>query len=140
MQRGRRRRAWVRPPATLGAECDLLAVDSDGRLLAIEVKPLGGTIAWVPAQATMYARVLQKWIDVDRETAQAGFAPREVIEGMLAQRQSLGQVVNFAAALTDDLRVTPVVVIQRGAAPAQKDKMLRLRDALAKTRPERPPR
>ncbi|GIG19292.1 hypothetical protein Cch01nite_00160 [Cellulomonas chitinilytica] len=122
-----------RPPASLGAECDLLAVDADGRLLAIEVKPLGaGTIAWVPAQATMYARVLQRWIDVDGETALDGAAPRQVIAGMLAQRQSLGQVVGFSVALPDDLRVTPVVVLQKGAPPVQKDKMRRVRDALAR--------
>ncbi len=30
------------PPKRLGNECDALAVDVDGRLLAVEVKPLGG--------------------------------------------------------------------------------------------------
>jgi hypothetical protein len=47
-------------PVSLGGECDLLAVDTKGRLLAIEVKPAsGGAIAWVPAQAAMYASLLQ---------------------------------------------------------------------------------
>jgi hypothetical protein len=43
-------------PASPGGRCDLLAVDAEGGLLAVEVKPKGATtIAWVAAQAIVYA-------------------------------------------------------------------------------------
>ncbi len=45
-----------KPPASFGAECDLLALDKEGRLLAVEVKPSVSSLVWTPAQATMYAR------------------------------------------------------------------------------------
>ena len=45
-------------PAAFG-RYDLLAIDSAGRLLAVEVKPKGApTITWAPAQAIVYARLV----------------------------------------------------------------------------------
>ncbi len=109
-------------PKKFGAECDLLALDKSGRLLAIEVKPLGaGTIAWVPAQATMYARVLQRWIDLDTATSTDGVTPCSVIEGTLAQRKALGHSPSFAATPLDPMLVTPVVVLQKGSSPARQN-------------------
>lgn len=68
------------PPARFGMECDALAVDAAGHLVAIEVKPGSvSSLAWVPAQATMYARVLQHWVDQDstwRTTVEATARPR----------------------------------------------------------------
>jgi len=43
-------RPFPKTPAKLGTECDIVALDPTGRLLAVEVKPLGGAIAWVPMQ------------------------------------------------------------------------------------------
>ncbi|MEV5963142.1 hypothetical protein AB0L70_15345 [Kribbella sp. NPDC051952] len=120
-------------PKKFGTECDLLALDSSGRLLAIEVKPLGAaTIAWVPAQATMYARVLQHWIDTDPTTATDGVTPRQIIEGMLHQRQELGHSPGFTVNLTEPMTVIPVVVLQAGASKAKHDQMLKVRDLLTK--------
>lgn len=116
---------------SFGAECDLLAVDADGRLLAVEVKPIGGSIQLVPAQAAMYARVLQHWIDVDSAEAPEGDKPRDVIAGMIAQRQALGHAKAFKGSLPERLSVTPVVVLQRGAPAAKIDKMCDVRDVLA---------
>jgi hypothetical protein len=49
-------------PKSFGGRCDLLALDSDGRLLAVDVKPRGvPAIAWAPAQAIVYARLLRLW-------------------------------------------------------------------------------
>lgn len=126
-------------PSKFGAECDLLALDKRGRLLAVEVKPLGaGTIAWVPAQASMYARVLQAWIDTDTPAAQEGDRPSEVIAGTLAQRQDLGHAEGFAGVCADPLVVTPVVVLQKGSRPDRRDQMLTVRELLAKNVPENP--
>lgn len=118
-------------PTKFGAECDLLAVADDGRLMAIEVKPLGaGSITWVPAQATMYARVLQRWVDVDSATAADGVTPHQVIAGMLDQRRAMGAASDSLPVVPDKLVVTPVVVLQRGAAPVKIEQMLKVRDAL----------
>lgn len=107
-----------RPPASFGAECDLLAIDRDGRILAIEVKPMAaGTIAWVPAQAVMYGRILQRWIDADPGAA------RDVLTGMLEQRQALGFAADFAVDLPTHPVVVPVVVLQRGASEKSLNQM-----------------
>jgi hypothetical protein len=120
-------------PKKFGTECDLLALDKSGRLLAIEVKPLGAaTLAWVPAQATMYARVLQYWIDNDPITATDGITPRQVIEGTLVQRQLLDHSPGFSASPREPMTVTPVVVLQKGSSPAKRDQMLKVRDLLTK--------
>ena len=72
-------------PKSLGAECDAWLSMRRGRVLAVEIKPLSaGSVAWVPAQALMYARVLQRWMDEDPVHA------REVLTGMAAQRRALG--------------------------------------------------
>lgn len=127
-------------PKKFGTECDLLALDKSGRLLAIEVKPLGaGTIAWVPAQATMYARVLQHWIDTDPTTATDGITPRQIIQGTLAQRQALGHSPEFAARPAEPMTVTPVVVLQKGCSSAKRAQMLAVRDHLAKDLHDVPP-
>ena len=116
-----------KPPAKLGAECDLLALESDGRILAVEVKPwAGGSIAWVPAQALMYARVLQRWIDADGELS------RDVLLGMLDQRQRVGLCSKLSVKLPDQLRVTPVVALQRGASETSLARMMRVHRALSK--------
>ncbi len=48
----------------LGEECDALAIDANGRLLAIEVKPASAaarSITFAPLQAAYYARLFQRW-------------------------------------------------------------------------------
>lgn len=101
-------------PTKFGAECDLLALDADGRLLAVEVKPSNvGTIAWVPAQAAMYARVLQRWVDVDIESAKNGDGPPVVILQRGADDAKLKQMQAVNEALADaDLGVPAVEIYE----------------------------
>lgn len=126
-------------PAKFGNECDLLALDDQGRLLAIEVKPLSGSIAWVSAQAAMYARLLQHWADHDDTTPGQGGSPSQVIAGTLAQRQALGHSLGFAATVPDALQVVPVVVLQRGSTEKRRAQMLQVRELLAAQLPDLPP-
>ena len=54
-------------------------------VLLIEGKPLaGGSIAWVTAQASMYARIMQGWVD---HPPSPGHEPTEVLREVLAQRR-----------------------------------------------------
>ena len=116
-------------PKSLGNECDALALDADGRVLAIEIKPLGaGTIVWVVAQATMYARILQRWIDLD-DTPDDG--PDVVLSEMLEQRRVLRLAPAQEINPSKDLRVVPVVALQRGASAEMVRRMVRVRDVLA---------
>jgi hypothetical protein len=116
-----------KPPSSFGAECDLLAVDEDGRLLAVEVKPSVSSLVWTPAQATMYARVLQAWVNDDD-----GDTPgwRAVITGMLEQRHQLGLAPQFAPTLPDRPVVVPVIAVQRGASPELLRRLWKVQEAL----------
>lgn len=116
-------------PKSLGNECDALALDTEGRVLAVEIKPLdAGTIAWVVAQATMYARILQKWIDEDKTHPDG---PKVVLNEMLQQRRALRLAPERAITLDGDLRVVPAVALQRGASAEMIRRMVRVRDVLA---------
>lgn len=117
-------------PTKLGNECDALAVDAKGRVLAVEIKPIGvGSIAWVVAQATMYARILQRWVDAD---APEGHRPADVLAGMLAQRQAVRLAPLTDIKLAHEGRVVPVVALQRGASAEMIRRMCAVRDELAK--------
>jgi hypothetical protein len=107
----RRRPLPAAVPRNFGAECDLLAVDGSGRLLAVEVKPKAPSLVWTPAQATMYARVLQAWV-ADDSDANPGWAA--VVTGMLEQRRALGLAPRLEIALPDVPEVVPVIAFQRG--------------------------
>jgi hypothetical protein len=92
----------------LGQEVDAIAVEPDGALAIIEVKPKTqtGDIGWTPAQATMYARIFEHWIDCDPPAAS------EALRKMLAQRirLRLGPVV----ALAEPIRIRPVIALETG--------------------------
>lgn len=116
-------------PKSLGNECDAIALDDTGRLLAVEVKPLGvGSIAWVAAQATMYARILQRWIESDHAP---GHEPAEVLREMAEQRHAVRLAPSLEVTLAEDERVVPVVALQRRASPVMVKRMLAVRDVLA---------
>lgn len=116
-----------KPPASFGAECDLLALDRDGRLLAVEVKPSVSSLVWTPAQATMYSKVLQAWVDDD-----AGHSPgwKAVVLGMLEQRRQLGLAPRFAVTLPDTPVVVPVIAVQRGASSELLSRLWKVQQAL----------
>lgn len=113
-------------PKKLGNECDALGVDADGRLLAVEVKPQGvGSVAFVAAQALMYARITQAWVrDVGDDEAVA------VVDAMVAQRARVGLTAS-SLRLSAPVRVVPVVALQRGSSPEMVRRMLAVRDVLA---------
>ena len=64
----------------------VLAVDDDGRLLAVEVKPANAIagIAKSPAQVALYATLWSTWLDETDDSVQ-------VLQGMLDQRARLGR-------------------------------------------------
>jgi len=113
-----------KPPAGLGPECDVLAIDTtEQRLIAVEVKPSKtSTLVWAPAQATMYASVLTEWMKRDEDW----FA---VVEGMVEQRRRLGLIPRLEmSALKRE--VIPAVAVQRGANTKYMDRMWAVQDAL----------
>jgi hypothetical protein len=116
-----------KPPASFGAECDLLALDRDGRLLAVEVKPSVSSLVWTPAQATMYARVLRAWV-ADDEADTPGW--RAVVTGMLDQRRQLGLTPRFSVTLPAVPDVVPVIAFQRGASSKLVARLWQVQQAL----------
>jgi hypothetical protein len=115
-------------PQSFGSECDLLALDQSGRLLAVEVKPnAGSSIAWSAAQATMYARVLQAWIADDSDD-KPGW--RAVIEGMYEQRRRLGIAPELPVRLPEQPKVVPVVALQRGVTQVHVQRLWAVQRAL----------
>lgn len=110
-------------PTSLGTECDLLALEPQGRLLAIEVKPWDASgIAWVPAQAMMYAHVLRRWLESDGPKAV------DIIRGMCEQRRRLFRGPEIE--VPDSLSVVPAVALQRGAKSVYVERMQTVRSAL----------
>jgi len=73
-------------PSGFGDELDALAVDSQGRILAIEVKGGYDTtgVGWTPAQVAVYKRLFEEWIASDPEAA------RSALTSMFKQRETLG--------------------------------------------------
>ncbi|RYB94798.1 hypothetical protein EUA93_10820 [Nocardioides oleivorans] len=115
-------------PTKLGNECDAIAVDDGGRVLAVEVKPLGvGSIAYVVAQATMYARILQGWLDA---AASEGDRPVDVLRGMLDQRNAVRLAPQMELPDVLSPKVVPVVALQRGASSEMIRRMCVVRDVL----------
>lgn len=116
-------------PKKLGNECDAIAVDHLGRLLAIEVKPHGvGSVAFVAAQALMYARILRSWVASSPSPSE--HEPLAVLQGMVAQRQQVG-LIDHALEVADPVRIVPVVALQRGSSPEMVRRMLAVRGALS---------
>ena len=112
------------PPASYGGKCDLLAIDSGGRLLAVEVKPKGvPTIVWAPAQAIVYARLLRLWTRHDPDAA-------EILSGMLSQRRDLRLATGNPPVLSQP-EVVPVLAVQRGLSREHRNRLTTVRDHLA---------
>ena len=63
------------------ARLTTFAIDDQGRVLAIEVKPGASTkgLMWTPVQVAMYVRLLRSWVSPD-ETA-AAESRHEVVAG-----------------------------------------------------------
>jgi hypothetical protein len=124
-------------PTNFGGECDLLAIDEAGRLLAVEVKPRGTpTIRWAAAQATVYAMLFSRWISADPPRSSLSGAdntpdaPGEILRGMLQQRRDLGLCEKIRPDLSDHPEVVPVVAVQRGASSKYLADLVRVQDEL----------
>ena len=109
-------------PTSFGGECDLLAVDAHGRLLAVEIKPRNvSSIAWAGIQATIYAELFTRWLRSPRSAA--ADQPEVIIRDMLDQRTRLGLASPNRAALPDEPEVVPVVAIQRDSREVFLDRL-----------------
>ncbi|MDP9331868.1 MAG: hypothetical protein M3Q30_00955 [Actinomycetota bacterium] len=105
---------WKTVPARLGGECDAVAIDANGDVLAIEIKPAGATttIRWAPLQVRHYTNLFTAWI---KQTKDAG----DVLKGMVDQREKLGLVRKRpptppgATGIKKPITVRPVVAIGR---------------------------
>jgi hypothetical protein len=118
---------WRAHPTSLGGECDALALDESGQLLAIEVKPANAlsTIPWSLVQVRHYADLFNAWLTQSPEQAAV------VITGMLEQRAALG-LLRLGQKLTVDrpLTVKPVLAIDRRVPPQALERLRQVRDHL----------
>jgi hypothetical protein len=115
------------PPGAFGGECDLLALDHHGRLLAVEIKPRDvGTIVWASAQATVYAKLLERWVNTK---PQGTDHPLTILRGMLDQRARLGLAPVDRPGIPESPDVVPVVGIQRDANPVDVSQMKKVQQA-----------
>lgn len=115
------------PKTSFGGRCDVLALDDRGRLLAVEVKPKNtGTIVWAGLQATMYARLLRRWLE---EPVHANWpSPQEVLTGLLEQRRALNPRLRGPDRVSETPEVVPVVALQRGANQTYLDRLLSVQE------------
>jgi hypothetical protein len=119
---------------SLGSEADLLAVDTNGRLLVIEVK--GATakagICWAPAQVSVYAALFRLW-QIERGAAHA----HAVLAGMVAQHcEMLGVAADILAG--PPTMIVPVVAIEMPPSPAALAGLKEVRKRLVGVQPGHP--
>lgn len=91
----------------LGTNPDVLAVDQDGRILVIEIKPCSALegITRGPAQVRFYAELIAEWWRQDPEVA------RKSIKAMLRQRIYLSLTADGSLDFGSSSRVVPVLAI-----------------------------
>jgi hypothetical protein len=101
-------------PKPFGGELDLLAIDPEGRLLVVEIKPGSSTsgITWAPLQAIFYAELFRAW------STECGRASVDVLESMLKQRIALELTRDPSRRLHHPIEIVPVVAI--GGSPSAK--------------------
>jgi hypothetical protein len=112
---------WSSVPKEFGGELDLLAIDPDGRLLAIEVKSESNLvgITWAPLQAIFYAELLKAW------SHEVGQESQRILHRMLRQRIKLGLTRSPNRALKYPLEIVPVVAF--GGPPKSPQAIPRLK-------------
>jgi hypothetical protein len=94
---------------SFGQEADVLAADTDGNLLVIEVKPSNTAkgLVWGPAQVRFYAEVFARVLSIDDQA-------RAKLTAMLAQRRKLGLTPTNEIELQDHPSVIPVLIVGSG--------------------------
>ena len=118
---------WWNPPANLGEECDAVALDTNGRFIAIEVKHSRDTtgITWAPLQVAYYARLFRRWATED-------LTCRDSVLGMLSQRVRLGLTIQQDWHVKQPMTVQPMVIVGGGSpTPAAQMRCELVRDRLA---------
>jgi hypothetical protein len=97
---------WARE-RSFGDELDALAIDSEGRVLVMEVKPGTETtdLGWTPAQVLLYHRLLSSWAEQDAESAP------QALDGMLRQRVRIGLEREREWSLRRPLELVPVIAV-----------------------------
>lgn len=127
-------RWWTGRPATLGGECDALAVDTEGTLLAIEVKPAkaSSTIPWSPVQVRQYSNLLARWAEETEDAA-------EIVDGMVGQRVELGLATQSAPSCCRPIQVRPIVALQRGVTGKVMDRLHQVQERLVDAGHDDPP-
>ena len=87
----------------------------------MEVKPKGTpTITWAPAQAIVYARLFNIWLQHDPDAA-------EILSGMIEQRKKLDLITSQTPALSARPGVIPIVAVQRGVSQELRDRLFTVR-------------
>ncbi|MGH2758689.1 MAG: hypothetical protein ACRDKJ_03895 [Actinomycetota bacterium] len=111
-------------PREFGGKLDLLAIDKDGRLLVMEVKPAtyGSGIVWSPLQVMFYAELFQEWATKADDAT-------ECLRAMLDQRVELG-LTKYAHELKEPLEIIPVVAVGGEIPDKWKYGLKKVRDAL----------
>jgi hypothetical protein len=96
------------PPASCGGKCDLLAIDSNGQVLAIVVKPKGvPTIVWAPIQAIVYARLCACGRAMTLKQLRS-------CQECLDSAQACALARDSVPVLPPQPEVVPVIAVQRG--------------------------
>jgi len=98
---------WAKEGKRFGDELDALAVDADGRVLVMEVKPGIETAAlgWTPAQVALYYSLFTAWA-----RQEPGLA-HDVLKGMLFQRVRLGLAPEKYSRPSTPPRLIPVIAV-----------------------------
>jgi hypothetical protein len=119
---------WAKADKRFGDELDALAVDSDGRVLVMEVKPGIQTAAlgWTTAQVALYHWLFTSWAQ------QEPYRAREVLTGMLAQRVRLGLATQGLVPPHAPPKLIPVIAVCGGVKnpSVANERMLTVHEAL----------
>ncbi len=109
---------WNGRPKSLGTECGALAVDADGRLLVIELKPSNAaTIPWAPVHVRHYADLFERWASTTTRAS-------EIINGMLYQRAELGLTPHGNPVCANPVDVRPVLAVPEGLGKTYQSRLL----------------
>src|SRR5690606_2418708 len=105
----------------LGAKVDVLAVDAEGDLLALEVKPSdeSGGLVVAPLQVMAHAELMNRVLASDVEAAGR-------LQGMLDQRRLLGFAPDRGFKVRSDPDVVPVLAV--GGRPMSETVRARIRE------------
>jgi hypothetical protein len=119
-------KAWLKYHE-FGTSPDILAVDSEGRLIVAEAKPAAyeSGIGKGPIQVRFYAGLIARWMEHDGEAPDA-------LSRMLVQRIAVGLDEGTVPTFRADMPVVPVLALGPGEISGKRlEHTLALREALA---------